>query len=283
MYSGFVSRKRVVKKLGIHQKFDSAAYRMVEPFLRQDSFPTEEQILHFEGLNGPDGLKIKSPGEAEPSHLYDPVNDTGEVPSHIENHYQQLVKALKSQDLIRAAFEASWLAHYVCDGLTPAHNFPLEEELHKLKQDSLNVKPGSFSAKGFLYDHTVRGTLRKNWALWGKGGLLSTHFNFEMGVATTLLLSPIRGKLDPAKLVQARQIGALEFFKQEARAIAALNLYEIFSVTGWSSKMAAAIRGQLAPRTAQTIGVIWLLAYLEADLQLLREQAHAATKRKGGR
>jgi hypothetical protein len=270
MYSGFITRKRVVKSIGIHQKFNSAAFRVMAPYLRAGSFPNIKQINHFEGLNGPDGLKVKSPGVNEPNHLYDPINDTGEVPSHITNHYEQLVDALKKVDLIRSAFEASWLAHYVCDGLTPGHHFPLEEEINKLRQQSLKTEKTGFADKGFLYDATLTGTIKKNWALWGRRGLLSTHFNFEMGVATTLLLSPIRAQLDPAKLAAARQLGPLEFFKQEAREIAALNLYDQFTHTGWGAKIAAAVRNQLAPATAQAIAIIWLLAYLEADLELAK-------------
>lgn len=274
MYSGFITRKRVVHGIGIHQKFNSAAYRVVAPYLRPESFPGIKQINHFEGLNGPDGLKVKSPGINEPNHLYDPINDTGEVPSNIVNHYEQLVIALKQQDLIRAAFESSWLAHYICDGLTPGHHFPLEEEINKLRQETKQVG-GNFAAKGFLYDATLRGTIRKNWALWGKRGLLSTHFNFELGVATTLLLAPIKAKLDPAKLAEARRVGALEFFKQEAREIAGLNLYHDFTENGWNAKLAAAVRNQLSPSTAQAIAIIWMLAYLEADLQLVKEAAAA--------
>ena len=273
MYSGFITRKRVVHRIGIHQKFNTAAYRVVQPYLRAESFPTIRQINHFEGLNGPDGLKVKSPGLNEPNHLYDPINDTGEVPSNIVNHYEQLVDALKKTDLIRAAFEASWLAHYVCDGLTPGHHFPLEEEINKLRQESSKTVKTSFADKGFLYDVTLRGTIKKNWALWGRRGLLSTHFNFELGVATTLLVSPIRAKLDPAKLVEARKMGALEFFKSEARAIAALDLYADFIDQGWSTQLAAAVRNRLAPETAQTIAIIWLLAYLEADLEVAKAAA----------
>src|SRR5437016_3491382 len=121
MFSGFVSHKHVIKSIGIHQRFDMAAYRAIKPFIALGEFPSLGQILHFEGYNGPDGLKVKSPGLHEPSHLYDPYNDSGEVPMHIENHYQKLVQALVDDDIIRAAFEAGWLAHYVTDGLTPAH------------------------------------------------------------------------------------------------------------------------------------------------------------------
>src|SRR5665213_967054 len=133
MYSGFVTHKNVIKRLGIHQRFDMAAYRMMEPYLSPGVFPDLREILHFEGYNGPDGLKVKSPNLPQPSHLYDPDNDTGEVPGHIQHHYDKLVASLESGDMIRAAFDASWMAHYICDGLTPAHHFPLEERIRDLK------------------------------------------------------------------------------------------------------------------------------------------------------
>src|SRR5665213_2450772 len=120
MYSGFVSHNKVIKRVGVHQRFDTAAYHMIEPFLPAGTFPELKDILHFEGYNGPDGLKVKSPGVAEPSHFYDPATDTGEVPMHITNHYDGLVASLKEVDMVRAAFEAAWMAHYICDGLTPA-------------------------------------------------------------------------------------------------------------------------------------------------------------------
>src|SRR5258708_24361408 len=106
MYSGFVTHKKAVQGIGIHKKFDMAAYRMIKPYLKSGAFPPLAQVLHFEGFNGPDGLKIKSPGLHEPSHLYDPETDSGEVPLHIANHYQKLVLCLRQQDLILAAFEA---------------------------------------------------------------------------------------------------------------------------------------------------------------------------------
>src|SRR6266403_1491378 len=107
MYSGFITPKKTVARVGIHQRFDMAAYKMIKPYLPEGAFPAIKQIVHFEGYNGPDGLKVKSRGKNEPSHLYDPVTDTGEVPHHIAGHYTGLVESLKKADLIRAAFEAA--------------------------------------------------------------------------------------------------------------------------------------------------------------------------------
>lgn len=264
MYSGFVSPRRTVTRLGIHQRFDSAAYRMITPYLPDGSFPNLKAILHFEGYNGPDGLKVKSRGVNEPSHLYDPVNDTGEVPKHIANHYAVLVECLKYGDMVRGAFEASWLAHYICDGLTPAHHWPLEEKVAEaaaLVPEA--VKEGDPSK--------ISAVVKKHWTIWGAKGHLSTHFNFEMGVAFALLVFPIRPVFNEAELARARQLGPVEYFKAEARDVAGLHLYEQFYRTGWTAEIATAVKSKLAPQAARAIGIIWLLAMLEAGQELAAE------------
>ncbi len=88
MYAGFISPKRVVKKTGIHQRLDVAAYKMIAHYLPDETFPTIAEILTFEGYNGPDGLNSKiglkpkgsdpdAKDDHNPSHLYDPLSDTG--------------------------------------------------------------------------------------------------------------------------------------------------------------------------------------------------------------
>lgn len=267
MYAGFISTTKTLNRLGIHQRFDVAAYNMISSYLQPGGFPRINQILSFEGFNGPDGLKVKSPGVHEPSHLYDPRNDTGEVPMHIGNHYIGLVKALQAADQVKAAFEASWLAHYVTDGLTPAHHFPLEERLAAIKGDN-DFVPRTAMQKALHFKSGEKSTdiLRRVWLLWGGKGLLSTHQNFELGVATVLLLHPMRFRLDNARLAEARQLGHLAYFKQEARQIAGLELYDRFYREGWNADIAKTLRDIIAPRTAQAIGIIWLLAHLEAGM-----------------
>jgi hypothetical protein len=267
MYSGFVTPRRVVSRLGIHQRFDMAAYRMIKPYLVPSSFPTIKHIVHFEGYNGPDGLKVKSPGVNEPSHLYDPATDTGEVPGHIGNHYIQLVDSLRTGDHTRAAFEAAWLAHYVGDGLTPAHHWPLEDKLAEAAAlASPAVRRGDSTKFAAM--------LKKQWAIWGAKGHMSTHFNFEMGVAFALLTFPIRPQFNDTELIRAQNLGPVEYFKAEAREIAALGLYEQFYKSGWTTDIAASVKNVIAPQTARAIGLIWLLAVLEADQQRVT-QGHA--------
>lgn len=272
MYAGFITPKRVFKSAGIHQRLDTAAYKMITDYLPKGTFPDLKSILNFEGYNGPDGLNTKiglSPKglhpqnehEHNPSHLYDPVTDTGEVPHHIAGHYAGLVSCIERGDLVRGAFEAAWLAHYIGDGLTPAHHFPLESKIAEAAAHAAHR-----TGEGNIGRATA--FMRRNWQIWGAKGHMSTHQNFELGIAVALLIFPIRAQLDAAELARARQLGPVEYFKSEAREVAALELYERFYREGWNNDIASIVKKVLAPKTARTIGIIWLLAILEAGQHL---------------
>jgi len=277
MYAGFITPKQVVHQIGIHQRLDGAAYKMIKPYLPAASFPSLKQIIQFEGYNGPDGLKSKSglkyktKDDPNPSHLYDPATDTGEIPLHIANHYTSLVDCLSAGDIIRASFEASWLAHYIGDGLTPAHHYPLEDKIAEAATHAQVHLAAGDSAK-------FAGLLRKNWAIWGAKGHLSTHFNFELGVAFALLLFPLKAEFSEHELAIAREQGPVEYFKSQARAVAALNLYDRFYREGWTNDLAVTVKNVLAPRTSRAIGLIWLLAFLEAGQKLVTAQAQAESQ-----
>lgn len=277
MYAGFISPKRVVKKTGIHQRLDVAAYKMIAHYLPDETFPTITEILAFEGYNGPDGLNSKiglkpkgsdpdAPDTHNPSHLYDPLTDTGEVPMHIQNHFNGLVHCLVTGDKVRSAFEAAWLAHYVGDGLTPAHHFPLEE---KIAEAAAKAKPDLTAGRFARFT----AQLQKQWAIWGAKGHMSTHQSFELGIAFALIAFPIKPHFDDHLLGRARALGPVEFFKSEARDVAELRLYENFYKVGWTADIAQTIKKILAPQVARTIGIIWLLALLEAGQQLASPEA----------
>jgi hypothetical protein len=283
MYSGFITSRKTVAAIGVHQRFDMAAYRMVQPYFAPGTFPSLKQLLHFEGINGPDGLKVKSPGRHEPSHLYNPITDVGPIPEHIAGHYEKMVDALKRGDLVRTAFEASWMGHYICDGLTPAHHFPLEERIAEHSSPIKNPNGSFFKHKVIAPGDRPVDIVRKGWAIWGGKGLLSTHFNFEMGIAMAMLAQRVHVTLDPAKLAEARQMGPIEFFKQESKEIAELHIYDLFYEKGWTTEVARLVKNRLAPQTAQTIGIIWLLAYLEAELDSAKIDAIPTQKAKSSK
>lgn len=271
MYAGFITPKKASRHLGIHQRFDVAAYRMIQTYLPPRSFPDIQEILKFEGYNGPDGLKskaglkYKTVHDHSPSHLYDPAGDTGEVPEHIAHHYRGLVDSLIRNDRVRSSFEAAWLAHYVCDGLTPAHHFPLEEKITEaVERAEDDIQTGDVSK--------LRASVRKHWTIWGPKGHLSTHIvNFEIGIALALLFFPIRTEFSESELARARHLGPVDYFKTEARKVAALDLYDRFYASGWTNDIASIVKNTLAPVTARAIGTIWLLAILEASQRQLTQ------------
>ncbi|MEX0748678.1 MAG: hypothetical protein WD467_03825 [Candidatus Saccharimonadales bacterium] len=242
------------------------AYRKVVPHIELAKFPPLDKIQHFEGYNGPDGIKVKALHRHEdPSHFYDPTQESGPIVEHIDNHYHSLVKALKSGAVTRAAFESAWLAHAVVDGLTPAHHYPYEEELHVMyaagKQEFSKRRH-----KVVIQGDNRRQAMRNNWQMWGSKGLLSTHLHFEAGVAAAVLTGKFPEAINPMKLKQARLQGPLAFFKGEAAAIHRLKLYDKFYRTSWTIGLARLVRHQLAPAIIQTVAIEWILAAEEAGI-----------------
>lgn len=267
MYSGFITVRHTADWLGVHQKFNRSAYRHVPPHVQISEFPSLDRIQHFEGYNGPDGMKIKSLHRGdEPSHFYNPETETGPLLEHVENHYHSLVTALAEGNQSRAAFEAAWLAHTVTDGLTPAHHEPYEEELHEMYHDNGGqafVKPRH---KVIIQGERKVQALKQNWQMWGRDGLLSRHIYFELGVATAVLGSRIQTNLAASKLKEARKVGAIDFFKQEAAGIHELRLYDQFRRTSWTAELGRTVRRQLAPTVVEAIAVEWILAAEAAGL-----------------
>ncbi|MCA9334357.1 hypothetical protein KC963_04890, partial [Candidatus Saccharibacteria bacterium] len=114
MYSGSTITRYSGQILGAHQKIDRLARRQLEKLLPHSNFPSARAITHFEGDNGPDGVKRKSPGKDEPWHFFQPydLGDT-QLIAAIEDHYAKLVAALQAEDSVRASFEAAWLSHAI--------------------------------------------------------------------------------------------------------------------------------------------------------------------------
>jgi len=127
MYAGTTFRRDSGRIVGVHQKIDRASRRLLKKLIGKDAaFPSISQILHFEGINGPDGIKRKSPSKDEPWHYIDPTKDDDRaLIGLINDHMANLVVALRTKNDERAAFEAAWLAHAIVDGLTPAHHYPV--------------------------------------------------------------------------------------------------------------------------------------------------------------
>src|SRR5690606_2252790 len=124
MYSGSTLTKYSGRVIGAHQKIDRVARRHLSRMIADDSaIPPIRSILHFEGKNGPDAIKRKSPAKDELWHYFNPFDDKDtRIVDIIDEHYRLLVRELKARNTERSAFEAAWLAHAIVDGLTPAHH-----------------------------------------------------------------------------------------------------------------------------------------------------------------
>lgn len=269
MYSGTTLTKFSGRILGAHQRIDRVARNHLARILPDNTvFPRSKYILHFEGKNGPDAIKRKSPARDEPWHYYNPFDTKDSDLIHlIDDHYKLLVKHLKTGNQERSAFEAAWLAHALVDGLTPAHHYPYEEKLVELRGGEGIETRNTIKSKLVIQGETKRDTMKKNWKMWGPKGLFTTHGMFEMGIAS--LLVPLKfGEAVPKKshLELIEKIGLIEWFHRAAREIAVLDMYKTYHRKGWTPKLAYQVRHKLGPLLVQTVTLAWYLAVREAGL-----------------
>lgn len=266
MYSGTTLRNGSGKVIGTHQKIDRVARRYFSSVLPRATFPTAKAITYFEGINGPDGIKRKSPAKDEPWHYIDPTDHSDtEIFTMIEDHTYNLRRALQEENYERAAFEASWLAHAIVDGLTPAHHYPLEEKLEELRGEGLETRT-SFKQKVVMPGINRRARLKNNWEFWGAKGIMTTHALFEWGIATSI--APLRlnkSKPNSNELVRARTEGVLPMFKEALSHIHSLKMYESFHRHGWSQKLARQTRQDLIPTIIKIVTLAWYAAAYQKD------------------
>ncbi len=268
MYSGTTLTPLSGRLLGAHQKIDRVAHRQLLELLDADqAFPAIRDILRFEGKNGPDGIKRKSPAQNEPWHYINPFDENdSELHRIIRGHYEQLIKALKEKNNTKAAFEAAWLAHAVVDGLTPAHHYPYEAELQKLRKNEGLETRDSIMRKVIMPGDKASERVRNNWKMWGPRGLLSTHGMFEFGVAT--IIAPLRmNRARPSKknIAELKEDGFIALFQRKAREIAAQDLYLTYYRTGWTPRLARRVRRELAPTIVRAVVLAWYGAVLAAQ------------------
>jgi hypothetical protein len=253
--------------MGAHQKIDRVARKHLEKLLSDnDVFPDSAKILHFEGKNGPDAIKRKSPAKDEPWHYYNPHDDQDTLlPDLIAEHYQLLVKWLKENNRERVAFEAAWLAHALVDGLTPAHHYPYEEKLVELRGGEGIETRTTIKDKLLLPGATTKERMKNNFKMWGPKGLFTTHGLFEMGIASLIApLSFVKARPTQADITAMRRAGIVEVFRSTAREIAALDMYERYYKRGWTTKLIVDVKQVLAPAIIQTVTLAWYSALVDA-------------------
>lgn len=265
MYSGTTFRDSSGNLLGAHQKIDRVARIALEKALPDTPFPSIRDILHFEGKNGPDGIKRKSPAKDEPWHYIDPLdhNDTALL-DMIQTHHDNLVKALRRQSYEKAAFEAAWLAHAIVDGLTPAHHYPLSEKIEELWGRPKEART-SIREKNIIRGEGYRDTVSRNWQYWGAKGIMTTHGLFEWGIAVTIApLKLSRGYPSGNDLVRVRSEGVIPMYKEAIQHVYGLKMYERFQKRGWTRLLAKQTREDLAPLIVRAVTLAWYSAAYKA-------------------
>ncbi|MCL1876734.1 hypothetical protein FWF74_01750 [Candidatus Saccharibacteria bacterium] len=274
MYSGTIFRKSSGKIAGTHQKIDRVARRKLQPYIPSVvHFPASREIVKFEGLNGPDGIKKKSPGQDEPRHFIDPTNPQDRrILDLIKGHENNLITALTENNRERAAFEAAWLAHAIVDGLTPAHHYPYEEKLAAILGDDIDTRDSKLK-KFIMPGDTMRKKFVNNWEYWKPNGLMTAHGLFEIGVA--MVTTPLRFKKLKLPLHDRAKIrgsdGITSIYLDFVQKIHDLKMYDEFLNQGWTVGLARKTRTILMPTIIRAVWLSWYYCAWRAG-QNIREK-----------
>lgn len=245
--------------MGVHQRIDRIARRHITPLLPTSiTFPTSRDILHFEGKNGPDGIKRKSPGVDEPWHFIDPYhNGDHQLFDMIQDHIENLAQSLRDGNYERSSFESAWLAHAIVDGLTPAHHYPLEEKLEELRGEGMETR-NSKREKLVMPGVTRRRQLQNNWEFWGTKGVMTTHLAFEFGIASTIATLRFEDAYPTDdELKKVRDGKFIQLYQDALQAIAELSMYEEFSKAGWTRQLAQETKHDLMPIIIKSVVLGW--------------------------
>jgi hypothetical protein len=256
--------------MGVHQKIDRVAHRHIKKHIPKGMhFPTTHDVLHFEGLNGPDGIKRKSPAKDEPWHYIDPTkSDDRAIVDMINDHIHNMAEALRTDNVHRAAFEAAWMAHAIVDGLTPAHHYPLEEKLEELRGGQGIETRISTKDKLILPGKNRRHQIQNNWEYWGVKGVMTTHLGFELGVASTIAGVKFEDSVpSDEEYARVRTEGYEAVFFDTLHKVADMKMYKEFTRLGWTRHLANETKKVLIPRIIAAVTLAWYQAIVLAEVE----------------
>lgn len=266
MYAGIPISHNSGRIVGVHQKIDRASRLGLNDLLKKHSdFPGIRMILHFEGKNGPDGLKIKKSTKDIPWHFINPLDiEDKYLISIVENHIYNLARALKLNDEIKSAYEASWLAHAITDGLTPAHL----KSVDGLIEDFFGSSPKymGYADRKIIKGNNRRDTILKNWEYWGAGGVMANHFKYEIGVATAIASESFNNiKPSSSDIEYLKSKGFEATFIKSIRKIYSLKSYENFIKQGMTINLALEIKQIIIPEIIKCVILAWYWSYLTSQ------------------
>lgn len=262
MYAGTTFYHQSGNTVGAHQRIDRVAKRHLTHRIGHSAFfPSVKTILHFEGKNGPDGIKSKSPGVDDPWHFINPeAGEDDPLVTYIKDHLHNLMVALKNEDEIRAGFEAAWLSHAIVDGLTPAHHFPLADKIEELWGKPHHERISKIQ-KTVIIGNTPRETISKNWQYWGASGIFTSHWLYEWGVSATIAVGKFGDiGLKDEDFARIKKEGYIPLFLESVKAVDELKTYQEFVQTGWSTHLARVTRKELAPIIMRNVCLAWYAA-----------------------
>ena len=254
----FENSKHSGKLIGVHQKLDKVARKLLDAKMEGVDFPTIKEILYFEGSRGPDGIKKKSPGVDDPDYFIIPSKDDGKLFEIVMNHQHNLAQALKSDNRERAAFEAAWMAHALTDALTPAHHYPYRKVVDELMTDKDYKTLFGHEIKGIMRGETLLQAARNNWLYWGAGGVMTKHIAYEYGVA--YIIKPVRLERLMPKNIEASELKKVDLKKEFYDAVDkvdSLKMYDHFLDSGWTTQLAVETREILIPEIVRLIVLGW--------------------------
>jgi hypothetical protein len=270
MYAGTTIRRGSGKIVGVHQKIDRAARRHIKRYIPElIHFPAIQDILRFEGINGPDGIKRKSPATDEPWHFINPEKpEEGGLIDAINDHMFNLSSALKDNNNVRASFEAAWLAHAVVDGLTPSHHYPLAEKIEELWGKAHDER-SSIREKNVIHGANLRDTLSKNWEYWGLNGVFTSHGMFEIGVASAIATENFKElRFNKSYITKLEKVGFKVVYLKSMQKINDLHMFEHLTKSDWTGILAKQTREILIPEMIRMVILAWYQAVIHAKEQM---------------
>jgi len=235
--------------------------RKLKKAMKTSFFPTSREIVKFEGLDGPDGIKKKSPARDEPWHYINPADENDrEILDLIHSSEQSLIRALSENNREKAAFEAAWLSHAIVDGLTPAHHYPYKEKRDELLGDRADIK-ATVLKKILTSGDNWHEKLKNNYEFFKPNGrgVISAHFYFEIGVA--MITASVRFsdvKLSRADRLKVQQSGGITpLYLDIVKRIYNFGMYDEFLRTSWTPKLARLTKNELMPIIIHTVLMSW--------------------------